>query len=57
MRHGFDVLAPVKCYRRSMRSLFAPGGDKDKVQILEVVKGLPPYEELEKKIDAPLASE
>ena len=29
--------------------------DSDKVQILEIVKGLPPYEELEKKINGLLA--
>jgi protein-disulfide isomerase len=32
-----------------------PGGDK--VQILDMVKGLPPYEDLEKKINALLTSE
>jgi protein-disulfide isomerase len=32
-----------------------PGGDK--IEILEIVRGLPSYEELEKKIDALLASE
>jgi protein-disulfide isomerase len=32
-----------------------PGGDK--VQILDMVKGLPPYEELEKKINALLTSQ
>ena len=31
-----------------------PGGDK--VQILDIVKGLPPYEELEKRLNALLAS-
>jgi protein-disulfide isomerase len=31
-----------------------PGGDK--VQVLEIVHGVPPYEELEKKINALLAS-
>jgi protein-disulfide isomerase len=32
-----------------------PGSDK--IQVLEVVRGLPPYEELEKKIAALLAAE
>jgi protein-disulfide isomerase len=32
-----------------------PGGDK--VQVLEIVKGVPPYEELEKKLNALLAAE
>jgi len=31
-----------------------PGGDK--VEILEIVKGLPPFEELEKKLNALLVS-